>query len=114
MQFANSDIEDLKIVEEEQAPETPKQQSYSMPIVSSPPSSHQPSIHDDPAIVSAVISSANKDNTSNLSISSRLMHNLQHMTLSDEQSKKEGKYFIKILNEPKVSLIYQHCPCLGD
>jgi len=98
-QFANSDIEDLKIVEEEQTPETPQQQSYQMPAVSSPPSSKQPSIHDDPAIVSAVISSGNKDNTSNASISSRLMHNLQHMTLSDEQSKtlskNEGKHLIK-------------------
>jgi len=108
MQFANSDIEDLKIVDEEQTPETSQQQTYSMPVVSSPPSRQQPSIHDDPAIVSAVISSANKDNTSNASISSRLIHNLQHMTLSDEQSKtlkkNEGKNFIKTLNKPKFSL----------
>lgn len=89
MQFANSDIEDLKIVDEEQAPETPKQKSYPMPPVSSPPSSQQPSIHDDPAIVSAVVSSSNKDNTSTSSISNRLIHNLQHMTLSDEHSKNE-------------------------
>jgi hypothetical protein len=93
-QFANSDIEDLKIVDEEQTPETPQQKSYPMPVTS-PPSSQQPSIHDDPAIVSAVMSSSKKDNTSNASMSSRLIHNLQHMTLSDEQSKtlpkKEGK-----------------------
>jgi hypothetical protein len=92
MQFANSDIEDLKIVDEEQTSETSKQQSYSKPVVSSPPSSQQPSIHDDPAIVSAVISSASKDHPSNSSISSRLIHNLQQMTLSDEQSKNEGKH----------------------
>ena len=85
MQLANSDIEDLKIVDEEQTPETSQQQSYPMPVIS--PSSKQPSIHDDPAILSAVVSSSNKDNTSNSSISSRLMHNLQHMTLSDEKSK---------------------------
>ncbi len=99
MQFANSDIEDLKIVDEDQLPETPQQQSYVMPVKSSPPpSAQQSSIHDDPAIVSAVVSSSNKDNTSNSSISSRLMHNLQHMTLSDEKSKilpkNEGKIFI--------------------
>lgn len=95
MQFANSDIEDLKIVDEEQASETSQQQqqsqpSFSMPVVPSSPSlsSQQPSIHDDPAIVSAVVSSANKDNSS---ISSRLIHNLQHMTLSDDKSKSEGK-----------------------
>jgi hypothetical protein len=91
MQFANSDIEDLKIVDEEQAPATPKQQSYSIPVVSSPPKTQQPSIHDDPAIVSAVVSSANKDNSSNASISSRLIHNLQHMSLNDGQSKNEGR-----------------------
>jgi hypothetical protein len=101
MQFANSDIEDLKIVDEDQLPETPQQQSYAMPAISSPPPAKQPSIHDDPAIVSAVISSSNKDNTSNSSLSSRLMHNLQHMTLSDEKSKilpkNEGKSSIRPL-----------------
>ena len=39
MQFANSDIEDLKIVEEEQTPTTSKQPSYSMPVVSPPSAS---------------------------------------------------------------------------
>jgi hypothetical protein len=91
MQFANSDIEDLKIVDEEQAPEPSQQQSYQMSAVSSPPLPKQPSIHDDPAIVSAVVSSTNKDNTSNPSISDRLIHNLQHMKLSDEQSKNESR-----------------------
>jgi hypothetical protein len=94
MQFANSDIEDLKIVDEEQ---TTEKSSYSMPVLSSPPPPAPPkkqsSIHDDPAIVSAVVSTANKD----LSMSSRLMHDLQHLNLSDEQSKKlpktEGKIF---------------------
>ncbi|CAF4939316.1 unnamed protein product, partial [Rotaria socialis] len=46
MQFANSDIEDLKIVEEEKTGESNQ----------SPPLQKQPSIHDDPAIVSAVVS----------------------------------------------------------
>lgn len=90
MQFANSDIEDLKIVDEEQAsePSTQQQQSsYSMPVVS-PPSNRQTSIHDDPAIVSAVVSSTNKENSS---VSNRLIHNLQHMTLSDDKSKTEGR-----------------------
>ncbi|CAF0876323.1 unnamed protein product [Adineta steineri] len=92
MQFANSDIEDLKIVDEEQqTPGTPQQPSFSMPVASSP-SSQQASIHDDPAIVSAVMSSSNKVDTSNSSISNRLIHNLQHMTLSDEQSKSLSKH----------------------
>jgi hypothetical protein len=96
MQFANSDIEDLKIVEgEPTTAETPS--TYSQPILTSPPPpqpvapQRQPSIHDDPAIVSAVISSTKKD----LSMTNRLVHDLQHMNLSDEQSKKlpktEGK-----------------------
>lgn len=96
MQFANSDIEDLKIVDEEQSSGSgtaQQQSSFSMPVVS-PPAPPVPavSIHDDPAIVSAVVSSTNKDNTSNGSASNRLLHNLQHMTLSDESSKKEGKH----------------------
>jgi hypothetical protein len=89
MQFANSDIEDLKIVEEDQTVENPS--SYSMPVLSSPPSQKQSSIHDDPAIVSAVVSSSNKD----LSTSNRLIHDLHHLNLSDEKpkglSKTEGK-----------------------
>jgi len=93
MQFANSDIEDLKIVDEEQITENPPKQqpSYPMTVLSSPPPPPPPqkklSIHDDPAIVSAVVSSANKD----LSMSSRLVHGLQHLNLSDEQSKKTPK-----------------------
>ena len=86
----------LKIVDEEQ---TTENSSHSMPVLSSPPPpppappKKQSSIHDDPAIVSAVVSTGNKD----LSMSSRLMHDLQHLSLSDEQSKKlpktEGKIF---------------------
>ncbi|CAF4964464.1 unnamed protein product, partial [Rotaria sp. Silwood1] len=86
MQFANSDIEDLKIVDDEQIVDgQPKQQqqqqqqqsSYPMSVLSSPPippppPQKQSSIHDDPAIVSAVISTSNKD----LPISSRLVHDL--------------------------------------
>ena len=110
MQFANSDIEDLKIVDEEQqagAPATAQQQqSYSMPLVSSPPPPPAPaaSIHDDPAIVSAVMSSTNKDNTSNGSASNRLIHSLQHMTLSEEPSKKEGKHFQQTFSSNSKSL----------
>jgi hypothetical protein len=92
MQFANSDIEDLKIVEEEPIIENPS--TYSKPVLTSPPPRAQPaapqkqsSIHDDPAIVSAVVSSTNKD----LSMSNRLIHDLQHLNLSDEQSKKLPK-----------------------
>lgn len=98
MQFANSDIEDLKIIDEESstgAPGTAQQQaSFSMSKVSSsagPLSSA--SIHDDPAIVSAVMSSANKESTSNGSLPNRLLHNIQQLKLSDGQSKKEGKHF---------------------
>jgi hypothetical protein len=98
MQFANSDIEDLKIVEGEQTVENPPQQSTSNPmsVLSSPPpppvlSKKQSSIHDDPAILSAVVSTSNKDS----SMSRRLAHDLHHLNLSDEQSKKlpkkEGK-----------------------
>ncbi|CAF2585093.1 unnamed protein product [Rotaria sp. Silwood2] len=91
MQFANSDIEDLKIVDEEQTVESQQQKSssYSMPILSSPPPPPPPqkqsSIHDDPAVVSAVISStSNKD----LSISNRLAHDLHRLNLSDDQHSK--------------------------
>jgi len=94
MHFANSDIEDLKIVDEDQILEnsSKQQSSYPMPVLSSPPLPPPPpqkklSIHDDPAIVSAVVSSANKD----LSMSNRLVHDLQHLNLSDEQSKKIPK-----------------------
>ncbi len=90
MQFANSDIEDLKIVEEEPIIENPS--TYSKPVLTSPPAppaapKKQPSIHDDPAIVSAVVSSTNKDS----SMSNRLIHDLQHLNLSDEKSKKLPK-----------------------
>jgi hypothetical protein len=98
MQFANSDIEDLKIVDKDQTSESSQQQSNAMPVISlAPAQARQPSIHDDPAIVSAVISSSNKDNTPISSLPSRFMHDLHHMTLSDEQSKtlpkNEGKNF---------------------
>ncbi len=88
MQFANSDIEDLKIVDEEQT---------TMTVQSSPPAppKKQSSIHDDPAIVSAVVSTTHKD----LSMSSRLVHDLQHLNLSDEQSKKLPKTDGKIDKE---------------
>ncbi|CAF1411700.1 unnamed protein product [Rotaria sp. Silwood1] len=92
MQFANSDIEDLKIVDEDQTAEIQQQQSCPMPGASSTlPSSQPPSIHDDPAIVSAVISSSYKDNASNSTVSSRLMHSFHHMTLSDEKSTTQPK-----------------------
>ncbi|CAF1383915.1 unnamed protein product [Rotaria sp. Silwood1] len=95
MQFANSDIEDLKIVDEEQIVDgQPKQQqqqqsSYPMSVLSSPPMPPPPpqkqsSIHDDPAIVSAVISTSNKD----LPISSRLVNDLHQLKLSDDQHLK--------------------------
>lgn len=94
MQFANSDIEDLKIVDEEQSADgsAKKQSVASMPTPAPPaPLAKQASIHDDPAIVSAVMSSSNKDS----SMSSRLLHDLHHLSLADEQSKifpkKEGK-----------------------
>ncbi|CAF1491741.1 unnamed protein product [Adineta steineri] len=97
MQFANSDIEDLKIVDEEQqaaensSQKQQQQQSlHSMPVLSSPPASmpkKQSSIHDDPAIVSAVVSSSNKD----LSNSNRLLHDLHHLGISDDHSKKLPK-----------------------
>ena len=64
-----------------------------MPVLSSPPSQKQLSIHDDPAIVSAVVSSSNKD----LSISDRLINDLHHLNLSDKQSKGLSKTEGKIL-----------------
>ncbi|CAF3321081.1 unnamed protein product [Rotaria socialis] len=94
MQFANSDIEDLKIVDEEQTPESPQQKPSLVAATSStlvPTASQQSSIHDDPAILSAVVSSTYKDNASNSSISSRLTQNLQQMTLSDEKQKLQAK-----------------------
>jgi hypothetical protein len=92
MQFANSDIEDLKIVDEEKtATESQKKSSHHIPVLPTP--APQSSIHDDPAILSAVMSTSNKDS----SISSRLIHDLHHLNLSDESSKtlpkKEGKIF---------------------
>jgi len=97
MQFANSDIEDLNIVDKDQPTE---KASHSMPVLSSPPPPPPPppqkqlSIHDDPAIVSAVISTESKDS----SMSSRLLYDLQHLNLSDEQSKKLPKPEGNILN----------------
>ncbi|CAF0842648.1 unnamed protein product [Adineta ricciae] len=99
MQFANSDIEDLNIVGDEQPTETlPVQQpaaqqpSYSAPTIVSPPKQpalpKQSSIHDDPAIVSAIVSSSNKD----LSASNRLIHGLQQMNLSDGHSNRGSNF----------------------
>ena len=94
MQFANSDIEDLKIVDEEHQSTDgsgKKQPATSQPAPTPASQAKQASIHDDPAIVSAVMSSSKKDS----SMSSRLLHDLHHLNLSDEQSKnfskKEGK-----------------------
>lgn len=85
MQFANSDIEDLKIVDEEASgvAATASAPTPAAPVKTS-------SIHDDPAIVSAVMSSSasNKESSSS---SNRLVDDLQKLTLSHEQSKKEGK-----------------------
>lgn len=57
MQFANSDIEDLKVVDDDQQIETPPPppQQHRSPMPT------QSSIHDDPAIVSAVVSSTFND-----------------------------------------------------
>ena len=98
MQFANSDIEDLQIVEGEQKQETAKQQPvHSMPAKSSAAAPAQPSIHDDPAIVSAVVSSSDKDHRASGSTSNRLMHAFQQMNVSDDPSKampqqQQGSY----------------------
>lgn len=87
MQFANSDIEDLKIVQEEPPSEKPTKSS--IPVQPSPPAppQRQPSIHDDPAIVQAVVSSSKKD----FSTSHRLADGLQQLHLSNEQSKNVPK-----------------------
>lgn len=83
MQFANSDIEDLKIVDEENSGSSA---SSSAPAASA----KQSSIHDDPAIVSAVVSGAAKKE---MSLTSRLVEDLQHLALSHGQhSKKEGRF----------------------
>lgn len=80
MQFANSDIEDLKIVEEE--PPVEKPTVPVQPTPPPPPPQRQPSIHDDPAIVQAVVSSSKKD----FSSSHPLADDLQRLKLSNEQS----------------------------
>lgn len=99
VQFANSDIEDLKIVDEEQTSEpTAQQPSFSMTA----PAPSRVSIHDDPAIVSAVVSSANKDHNNTLNggmSSNRLIQNLQHMTLNDERTKTDGSHRSSNSNE---------------
>lgn len=100
MQFANSDIEDLKIVDEEQTAESQAQSQqqkslFPMAGLSSPPLQPPPapvqkpiSIHDDPAVVSAVVSTSNKD----LPMSNRLLNDLKQLKISDDQTKTEGNY----------------------
>ena len=113
MQFANSDIEDLNIVGDEQPTEplpvqqpAAQQPSYSAPTIVSPPKQptlpKQSSIHDDPAIVSAIVSSSNKD----LSASNRLIHGLQQMNLSDGHSNRgsnfEGTFVCLLIQECNI------------
>jgi len=87
MQFANSDIEDLKIVDEENSGGSTSTSSAQSSVPTTT-SAKQPSIHDDPAIVSAVVSSGVKKETS---ITSRLVDDLQHLTLSHGQNSKLGE-----------------------
>lgn len=90
MQFANSDIEDLKIVDEENSASNVSASTTSAASVK------QTSIHDDPAIVSAVVSGggAPKKETS-ASLTSRLVDDLQHLTLSHEQNAKKHESRIR-------------------
>lgn len=81
MQFANSDIEDLKIVDESQSGDTPQQQTCPVP------STATSSVHDDPAILSAVVSSSYQAISSNQAETNQLMKDLQQMSLSDAKSK---------------------------
>ena len=88
MQFANSDIEDLKIVEDE-TPVMEKASTYAAPVqppVVTPPQ-RQPSIHDDPAIVRAVVSSTKKD----LTTSNQLVNDLEQLNFSNQQSRNPPK-----------------------
>ena len=78
MQFANSDIEDLKIVEEEQTIE---------PVLPTPSPKQRISIHDDPAIVSAVMS---KD----VPTSNHLIEDFQQLNLQSKRT--DGKISKKI------------------
>lgn len=82
MQFANSDIEDLKIDEDESVVEKPV--PVQPPVA---PPQRQPSIHDDPAIVQAVMSTTKKD----LSTSNQLVNDLQQLNLSDEQQQQQSR-----------------------
>jgi len=95
MQFANSDIEDLKIVDDESTLDlsVQNQQKQSMPMVASqpppppPPTVAPPSIHDDPAIVSAVISSS--DSTQRLPPAKKnndVLHSFHQMNLNEHQT----------------------------
>ena len=104
MQFANSDIEDLKIVDEEaslaqpvqqqpqqQQEQQKQQQQQPVPVVASPPAPPPPppappSIHDDPAIVSAVISSSDSTQRLPPSKTNDVLHAFHQMNLTDHQA----------------------------
>lgn len=86
MQFNNSDIEDLKIVDEEGATDASQNKNSTTTTTTSAPSIEKSSsIHDDPAIVSAVISSSTKENSGT---TNRLIDGLHKLHLGDD-SKKE-------------------------
>ena len=103
MQFANSDIEDLKIVDEESTAgdNSTKAVSNNSVTTGSAPVK-QTSIHDDPAIVSAVVSSSNKETSS---VPNRLIRDLNHLNLFDEPkkvlSKTDGKSFDQLFGEKR-------------
>lgn len=111
MQFANSEIADLQIVDDEYlAKELAKKQNQrSVPVTPVAPTFVQPSIHDDPAIVSAVVNSASKQESSsiNSNLSTQMMTAFNQMTLNDGNSKVEGKNREKkfiFLNEDREKL----------
>lgn len=89
MQFANSDIEDLKIVDEESTHDlsVQNQQKQPMPMVASqPPPLVPPSIHDDPAIVSAVISSSDSTQRLPPAKTNDVVHSFHQMNLNEHQT----------------------------
>lgn len=95
MQFNNSDIEDLKIVDEEGATDASQNKNPTTTTTSAPSIEKSSSIHDDPAIVSAVISSSTKENSGT---TNRLIDGLHKLHLGDD-SKKEGSSEIRNYDE---------------
>ena len=115
MQFANSDIEDLKIVDDEYianeiaqkkvAKVNPPVESKVAQPTPSTAALAQASIHDDPAIVSAVMSSSKQEHRLPSLFTNQLMTDFDQMTVSNDSaavaSKKQGKIHETIVNHQR-------------